>query len=452
MTKTKTKILWLSDCSVTNNSGFSKVSLELLKRLSCFQEYEVAELGINNHTGSGYKIQPNWKIYLSGKKLHCEDVFVDVVRDFKPDVVISLLDWNMSGFVNDYNVVPLDVRNSFKGISHLPIDGGPISTVGLNVIAGWNAVACIHPYGKHTLFDGYTKLIEKLKEECKSLIKSKLHASEEDARRIDAILNYKVMQLDNYLRVIENTTVINHGVDLKTYYVGDNKQALRSSFGIPEDDFVFVYFGRNSPRKQQPIVIQAFKEVLKKYPNSRLILGCKIKDAGWDLAEVAYNLGVDTSRILFTDNSSSITTAGLTDDQVADVYRVSDCFVSPCVGGGFELCHLESMACGLPQIGVKGAGSITEMVNGQGILVPAQSWYLGGHFGPYNRPLVSPKDLADAMKNMVKDKEKRSMWSAAAVKFSNKPEFNWDFAASEFKSLISKVLLDNSVCIEGKSE
>ena len=449
---TKTKILWLSDCSVTNNSGFSKVSLELLKRLSSLPEYEIAELGINNKTGVGYKFQPNWKIYLSGKKPHCEDVFVETVKDFKPDVVISLLDWNMSGFINDYNVVPIDVRNSFKGISHLPIDGGPISTVGLNILAGWNAIACIHPYGKQVLIDGFTRLIEKTKDECKSLLKDKLHDTKEISVDIDSIINYKVIQAHNYARVINNISVINHGVDLNTYYVSNYKKELRQKFNIQENEFVFVYFGRNSPRKQQPIVMQAFNYVLKKYTNSRLILGCKIKDVGWDLSEVASKIGVNTDKILFTDNSSAIASEGLTDEQVADIYRVSDCFVSPCVGGGFELCHLESMACGLPQIGVNGAGSITEMVRDHGILTQAQSWYLGGQFGPYNRPLVSPKDLAESMKNMIKSKDKREKWSTAAVNFANKPEFNWDFAASEFKSLIDKVLLDDSVCVEGRSE
>lgn len=446
----KTKILWLSDCSVTNNSGFSKVSLELLSRLSKNENYELAELGINNPKGEGYKLEPNWKIYTSGTKPHCEDKFVPTVLDFKPDVVISLLDIHMFAYINDLTQVPIEVRNSFKFIAHTPIDGAPLDTWGLNVASGCNALACIHPFGYQTLSEGYTRLINGLRRDVTQLLKQKFATTDqEEIKEIEEAIELKIIYANNYARIMANTVVINHGVNLETYKPLPNKSELKAKFGIPEKDFVFVYVGRNSPRKQQPTLIQAFKEVNKKYRNSWLVLGCMVQDTGWDLLEVIDQVDAPADRIIFLNNSSAKASGGLTDSDINEVYNSGDCFVSPCFGGGFELCHLESMATGLPQIGVKGAGSIDLMVKDHGILVPAQKVYLGGQAGPFTRPVVTPHDLADAMKNMIKDEKKRASWGKAAIKYANQSEFSWDFATAEFEKLISKVLQEESVVVEG---
>ena len=356
----------------------------------------------------------------------------------------------MFAYINDLTQVPIDIRNSFKFIAHTPIDGAPLDTWALNVAAGCNAIACIHPFGYQTLNEGYARLIEGIKKDVTTLLRQKMSTTdEEEIKDIDELIELKVLYANNYARIMSNTTVINHGVDLDTYKPLDNKAELRSKYSIPENDFVFVYVGRNSPRKQQPTLIQAFKEVNKKYRNSWLVLGCMVQDTGWNLLDVIDQVDAPADRIIFTNNSSAKADAGLTDEGINEVYNLGDCFVSTCFGGGFELGNLESMAAGLPQIGVKGAGSIELMTKDHGILVPAQKVYLGGQSGPFMRPIVTPHDFANAMKEMISNKTKRDKYATEAIKFANSKEFNWDFACSEFEKLIDRVLVEDSVVVEG---
>jgi glycosyltransferase involved in cell wall biosynthesis len=447
------RVLWLSDCSLTNNSGFSKVSLELLTRLSASGKFEIAELGINNKTGTGYKREPNWKVYFSGLKNHCEDVFVATVLDFKPDVVITLLDSHMMAYINDYTQVPLEVRNSFRLIAHMPIDGGPLSTYDLNILAGCNHIACIHWFGQQMITEGYSKLIERSKQEYLLLLASGDLLDGPELTALNEELDYRRMLIGSYMQAAQNVSVIPHGVDLEVFKPTDRKSELRVQYGIPEEDFVFCYFGRNSARKQQPLLMEAFKEVVNRHPKSWLILGCSARDnAGWDLVDVAWQLGLPLDHVRFTNNNSAKASEGLTDEQVAEVYQVSDCHVSTCVGGGFEICNLESLACGLPQIGLQGAGSIDLMVEGKGILVPTRKYYLGGSAGPYKRPLAKPADVAKAMLKMIKDNKMRGIWARNAETYANQPCFNWNSAASKFEKLIEQVMEDQSVAVEGKND
>jgi glycosyltransferase involved in cell wall biosynthesis len=228
------------------------------------------------------------------------------------------------------------------------------------------------------------------------------------------------------------------------------KQELRRQFGIADDAFVFVYVGRNSPRKQQPLLMKAFKEVRAQHPEAILLLGCAQRD-GYDLRDVLDYYQLPPGSLMLTDNQV-MHGHGLTDGQVANLYQASDCFVSPCVGGGFELCHLESMACGIPQIGVQGAGSIEEMVAGHGIVVSAEKWWLGGTFGDFDRPLARPSDLASAMRSMMHNPSIRKDWAEAALAYAQKDCFNWDRAAESFSELIRKVMLDTStICGTGST-
>lgn len=432
----KIRVLWHSDSSVATNSGFGKVSLEILSRLSASDKYEIAELGIGNYTGEGYKTEPSWKIYLSDKSLYSKSNFVEVVRDFKPQVVVSLLDAHMSEFINNLEVVPEDLRRTFKGIAHMPIDGGPLDEATLEVAAEWDYLVPIHPFGYEELTKGFKKLSTSCLYSYLTL-RNSITEGVDEATIVEA--NILESRIKNYDRILGNIKTINHGVDLSTYYPCEleEKLELRSKFNIPKDAFVFIHVGRNSPRKQQPTVIQAFAEVLRKYPRSILIMGCKVVDIGWDLKDIVTASGANPNNIMFTNNSSDVASEGLSNSDIADLYRASDCHISAACGGGFELTHLESAACGLPQIGVKGAGSITSMVEGKGILVPADAWYLGGQYGLSKRPMATPHNFANAMKNMISSK-KRDEWRAEAIRSSKQEEFNWDYAAQKFSELIDE--------------
>ena len=433
----KIRVLWVSDSSVATHSGFGKVSYEILSRLTKNPKYELAELGGGNIEGKEYWTEPSWAVFRSGLSSVCEDRFVPVVEEFKPQVVISLYDAPMSAYINDYTKVPLELRKTFKGIAHLPIDGGPIPESWLRILAGWNAIACIHWFGAQELHLATEKALLRLEEEHKRAI-------------LPDIRNMVELQYGMYLRMLDNIHVIPHGVDKATYRrpSPEEKKELRNKFGISNEEFVFCFVGRNSIRKMIPVLLEAFREVKSMLPNTRLILGTKMRDVGGDLTEVLNYLDMSGEGVMITDTGVAAG-EGISDAQIANLYRVSDCFVSPAYGGGFELCHLESMSCGLPQIGVAGAGSIDAMVqDGRGIAVPADKWYLGGVLGPHARPLVTPSALASAMLTMATSSDRDTMATAAHA-YSQLECFDWDTSASRFEELIDTVMQDDSEVVEG---
>ncbi len=125
------------------------------------------------------------------------------------------------------------------------------------------------------------------------------------------------------------------------------------------DDFL-LFVGTLEPRKNLPVLVRAFREVLRE-TGSRLqlvIAGQK----GWltdDLFALVKESGL-TESVHFTGYVS--------DDELRALYSSCKAFVYPSLYEGFGLPPLEAMACGAPVIASR-IPSITEVVGDAALLV-----------------------------------------------------------------------------------
>lgn len=124
---------------------------------------------------------------------------------------------------------------------------------------------------------------------------------------------------------------------------------------------VLLYVGSLKPRKNLPILLEAFKKILAQVPQTCLILIGRGPD------EAALRSQVDCLGI-----GHAVRFAGfVTEQQKLEYYSVANLFVSPSLMEGFGLAVGEAMACGLPIVTTR-AGSLPEVVrDGEtGLLVP----------------------------------------------------------------------------------
>jgi glycosyltransferase involved in cell wall biosynthesis len=133
----------------------------------------------------------------------------------------------------------------------------------------------------------------------------------------------------------DRITVIHHGVEHDI--ASDRSVATtRESLGIGEDPYV-LWVGTFEPRKNVPVVIDAFARVVEAGLPHRLVL---VRQGDWlDADERIRSAG---ERI----GSRMVITGPVAADRLGALYRGADLFVLPSIHEGFGLPVLEAMAQG----------------------------------------------------------------------------------------------------------
>jgi len=143
---------------------------------------------------------------------------------------------------------------------------------------------------------------------------------------------------------VENIVLSELGVDTMVFNRAPDKFATRVQFDIPKDRIVLLYVGRLAPEKNVKTLFQAF-DLLRKEAPGRLHL---------------FVVGDGHYRVDLIDlqkETSAVTWLRYSSDQLmlAKIYRAADLFVHPGVQETFGLVALESQACGIPVVGIRGS-------------------------------------------------------------------------------------------------
>ena len=145
---------------------------------------------------------------------------------------------------------------------------------------------------------------------------------------------------------IQQIITIPHGIhpvsETKT------KEQLRNKYTLPIHSFIFFHNSSLTGNKNPPYIFQSFRQL--EIPNTYLILkGCdstyqsknvvyeQVKDFPAEIRERIYYIGED-----------------LTAEQMAELYLLSDCYVSPYINEGFNLPVLEALYYGCQVICTEG--------------------------------------------------------------------------------------------------
>ncbi|GAC1443702.1 MAG: hypothetical protein NVSMB52_02310 [Chloroflexota bacterium] len=228
--------------------------------------------------------------------------------------------------------------------------------------------------------------------------------------------------------------VIQHGVDTSVFNPeGESQRPL-----LPSGDgaFVFGCVARNQPRKGLPVLIEAFALFAERHRDAVLHLHTMPQDPhGYDLFELVRRYGIE-GKTRFTP--ASLDFRGISDSDLAKIYRSFDVFVLPTFGEGFGLPLLEAMACGIPVIASEGS-AVTELVEGRGELVPATFKLCAA---PYGQEYFMPnaKGLLEAMERLYADPLRRRELARRGAEFAT--TLTWDRAAEQWLKMLQEVMAE----------
>ena len=194
-------------------------------------------------------------------------------------------------------------------------------------------------------------------------------------------------------------TYIPHGVDTGLF-----KPILKPRYGKEPrpDKFIVGCVARNQHRKNIPRLIKGFAQFVQKNNLSPdevgLILHMDWTDAmGWKFPDFAAHYGVDKYLL---DPLMGILDHGqaISEEDMAHLYNCMDVFVLPTGGEGFGIPTLEAMSCGVP-ICVTNYTTGYELVKCKDPENEDIPMYpLGGHFndaGPNGRDYLEEEDICE---------------------------------------------------------
>jgi glycosyltransferase involved in cell wall biosynthesis len=142
----------------------------------------------------------------------------------------------------------------------------------------------------------------------------------------------------------------------------------RRYFRIPEDRFTLLFFWDASSyaaRKNPGAVIDVFRSALEKRPLARVQLVLKVNNPGRDaeaLRRLKEELDGIHDRVTFIERPMS-------NDEIKNLVRVSDCFISLHRSEGFGRGLAEAMYFGVPVIGTAWSGNLDFMTPETSLLI-----------------------------------------------------------------------------------
>src|SRR4029079_10447945 len=134
----------------------------------------------------------------------------------------------------------------------------------------------------------------------------------------------------------------------------------RRYFRIPENRFTVLFFwdaASYAARKNPGAVIDVFRAVIQKRPLAQIQLVLKVNNPGRD-AEALQRLKVELASI---GTRVTLIERAMTNDEIKNLIRVSDCFISLHRSEGFGRGLAEAMYFGVPVIGTAWSGNMDFM-------------------------------------------------------------------------------------------
>lgn len=188
------------------------------------------------------------------------------------------------------------------------------------------------------------------------------------------------------------------GVDINKFSPLDNniKQSLRNSFGFSDDDFLIIYPADFCYRKNQVMLLKAFAELQKKYPQAKLLL-CGQDTASDEIKDLAKSLGVN----------GGVSYLGYRRD-INNLVGMSDVSVSSSRQEGLPVNIIEAMEMGNAVIATNVRGNNDLVTDGEnGFLVDSDNSH---QMAKKLSEFIENKNLKEKFgKNSLKNVEKYSV-------------------------------------------
>jgi D-inositol-3-phosphate glycosyltransferase len=240
-------------------------------------------------------------------------------------------------------------------------------------------------------------------------------------------------------------TVIPLGVNRDIYYPRSKKVA-RERLALPRgreyvrDGFFVGNVNRNQPRKRIDLTIQYFAEWVKsfKIPDAFLYLHvAPTGDQGWDLPQLANYYGI-ANRLIYAEPEIG---QGITEDELANTYTMLDVMLSTSQGEGMGLTTLESMACGVPNIGAEWA-ALADWAKDAMILAPCLDTSVTPRVNTIGG-VPSSEHVVQALNALYTNLPLRESYIHAGLALTKEPQYDWKNIGESYVAVIDSALAAN---------
>lgn len=436
----KLKVLMVSEASFLS-SGFGTYAKEILSRLHATQKYQIAELACYGKVNDPKDSSISWRYYANAveesdprHKEYNSSLenqfgrwrFERVLLDFKPDIVIDVRDYWMNAY---QQFSPL--RPYFHWILMPTVDSAPQQEEWIDTFLHADAVFTYSDFGRDTLLE----------------------------------------QSNNKINYIATTSP---GVSLDTFKPLANRNNIRESFGLNNNQIILGSIMRNQKRKLIPelfVSVKSLIDELSKQNDPRanqiyLYLHTSYPDAGWDLPQLLkeYEIG---NRVLFTyackacgfyrpklfshpvtycpkcaskTFSMPNVSNGLSQDSLNQIINCFDLYIQYAICEGFGMPQVEAAAAGVPIASVDYSAMSDVVRKLNGYPVPVNQYFKemetkAIRVYPDNKVLqqiiLDFISLPDILKNQKKHETRKL----------TEQHYNWDNIAKIWETYLDNVIL-----------
>jgi glycosyltransferase involved in cell wall biosynthesis len=209
--------------------------------------------------------------------------------------------------------------------------------------------------------------------------------------------------------------ILEHAVDptIFTCMPEEKRKTLRENLALPSDAIVLLNANRNSQRKRLDVTVAGFVGLLKKFPTKPyyLIVASNLQPqtgAHYDLQRIFMEELKDNGmefqtfarRLMLIDTSPPNVWP---DEGINQLYNTAHIGINTSDGEGYGLCQLEHMYTGAPQI-VTDVGAYRDFLNTEvAEFVPANGkfYFAGGMPHGFSCPTFSGEAVTHAMERMI---------------------------------------------------
>ncbi len=194
-----------------------------------------------------------------------------------------------------------------------------------------------------------------------------------------------------------------NGVEIERF-ASEDPTLFRKRYSIPQDDRLLLSVSRIDPQKNQLLLVQAFGEISKRYPELKLVLIGSVSDP-------AYALEITEEIKRKKIEKRVLVIPGLSGDDpcLPSAYKAAELFILPSREEPFGLVILEAWAAGLPVLASCVGGVQVFTKDGVNVL----------HFESQNE-----KQLCEKISFLMEDAGKRKQLQEAG--WEEVQNYSWD--------------------------
>ena len=251
--------------------------------------------------------------------------------------------------------------------------------------------------------------------------------------------------------------MVYHGVDTETFRpasMGDplisggkrfgTKDACKRHLGLDPNRTLILRSDRLVERKFYHTFMESMAEVLRRSPETDVLIHCAPQDGMLDLGQEVARLPEDIAKRFLISNAHD-TFRGLTTAELVVLVNAADVYVSTTGGEGFGLNLAEALACEVPVVVTDWAAE-GEVVGDGGITVPVLHDTYGQpvrYHSTYGMDWGVPdgRGFIEPVLSLINRPARRRALGAAGRQHVIR-SFSWDRAAAEFGTLLEEPHVD----------